>query len=295
MAEAQIVEPIGSAGTLRIRIITPHSGLDAFSDAIQSLRTGFGQARRLAWRFFLRDTMAEHRQSVLGYFWLVFPALANTLTWVFLNQQQVIQIKTGAVPYPVFVLAGTILWSAFNGSLMAMLGIVGAARGLLAKVNFPREALVYAAMLKSAVDATLASLLLLPALLIFKVGLHATLLLFPLALLGALLLGSGLGLAALPLAALYGDVGRAIQILLRFGFFLTPIVFALPIHGVARALMIANPVTPIIVTGRAWLTGSGDALLSGFVGVTLASMVILSTALIFYKVALPYIIERVSG
>jgi lipopolysaccharide transport system permease protein len=147
-----------------VRVITPHSGLDAFRSASKSLVTDFSQARELAWRFFLRDTRAEHRQSILGYFWLVFPALANTLTWVFLNKQNVIHIDTGGAPYPLFVLSGTLLWGAFNSSVMVMIGIIGTARGVLARVNFPREAVVYAGVLRSSVDSLLAALLLIPAL-----------------------------------------------------------------------------------------------------------------------------------
>jgi lipopolysaccharide transport system permease protein len=285
----------GPTVSLPVRVITPHSGLDAFRDAIVSLRKDFLQAKELAWRFFLRDTRAEHRQSVLGYFWLVFPALANTLTWVFLNHQQVIHIDTGSIPYPIFVLSGTILWAAFNSSLMAMLGIVGAARGVLSKVNFPRESLVYSAILKSSIDSGLAALLLIPALFFFGIQWTPSTLLFPAALAGSLLLGSAIGLAVLPIAALYSDVGRVFQFVLRFGFFLTPVIFQLPQDGIARTLMLVNPVTPVIVTGRAWLTGFGESLPIAFWAVAVGSISLFLAALLFYKVALPYVIERVSG
>lgn len=269
--------------------------MEAFRDAIASLRDDFSQAKALAWRFFLRDTRAEHRQSLLGYFWLVFPALASTLIWVFLNHQQVIQIDTGSIPYPIFVLSGTILWTAFNSSLMAMLGIVSAARGVLSKVNFPRESLVYAAILKSSIDAGLAALLLVPALFLFGIHWTTSTLLFPVALAGSLVLGAAIGLGLLPIAALYSDIGRVVQFILRFGFFLTPVIFQLPRGGIARTLMLLNPATPIIVTGRTWLSGSGEALTLAFWIVLIAGVSLFAVALLFYKVALPYIIERVSG
>ena len=284
-----------NAEELTIRVITPASGLTAFRDAVRSLVTEFAQARELAWRLFLRDTRAEHRQSLLGYFWLVVPALASTLTWVFLNGQKVIQIDTGAVPYPVFVLTGTILWTAFNTSLMAVLNVIGAARGVLAKVNFPHESLVYAAMFKSTVDAALASLLLVPAALVFGTPLRLAMLLFPFAVLATLMLGWAVGLLFLPIAALYGDVSRAIQLVLRFGFFLTPVIFMIPAKGIARQVMFLNPATPLIVTGRAWLAGSGEAMPVAFSLVLAASVALLAFGLVVYKVALPQLIERLSG
>ena len=282
-------------GTLPVRVIEPHSGLDAFRDAFRSLRTSFVPARQLAWRFFLRDTRADHRQSLLGYLWLVVPAIANTVIWVFLNDQKIIQVNSGSVPYPLFVMTGTVLWTAFNASLMAMLGVVGDARGMLAKVSFPHEALVYSAFLKSLLNAVLTALVLFPALLLFATGWHLDMLLFPVALAASLLLGCALGLIALPIAALYADVGRAVQLVLRFGFFLTPVIFALPRAGMARKLMLLNPVTPVIASGRSWLTGSGEAMPAAFLGVFAGCLIVLALGLIVYKVSLPHLIERLGG
>ena len=278
-----------------IRILSPHSGLDAFRDANRSLARGFTQARRLAWRFFLRDTRADHRQSLLGYLWLVFPPLANTLTWVFLNNQKVVNIDSGNVAYPIFVLSGVILWTAFNGALMSMLNIVGAARGFLSKVNFPHESLVYSAFLKSLLDTALASLVLIPAFFVFKAAISASMILFGVALVSSLVLGWTIGLLVVPIATLYQDVGRAIQVVLRFGFFLTPVIFKLPASGFARHLMLLNPATPIVVSGRDWLTGSGEAMPGAFILVMLACVPLLAIGLLFYKVALPHLIERLSA
>lgn len=280
---------------MQVRVITPHSGLEGFSNALRSLVTSFDSARHLAWRFFLRDTRADHRQSILGYSWLLIVPLANTLVWVFLNDQNVINVATPEVHYAVFVLSGTILWTAFNGSLMAMLAVVNSARGLLAKVNFPHEALPYAAFLKSGLDAGIAAVLLLPALLMFDVPLRSSMALYPLAMLASLLLGSSLGLLVLPLAALYPDIGRAVQLGLRFGFFFTPVIFQLPAAGMARSAMLLNPATPVIVSGRAWLVGTGEAMPTGFAIVFAACLVVTAAALLFYKIAVPYLVERLGS
>ena len=280
---------------LPVRVIVPHSGLDGFRYALRSLFTGFPQARELAWRFFLRDTRASHRQSLLGYFWLVFPPLVNTLVWVMLNKSDVIRIDSGAVPYPLFVLAGTVLWTAFNGAIVASMGVVGEARGVLAKVNFPHESLVYTAFLKSLVDAAIPAVLLLPALWIYHVPLQAAALLFPVSLIAALLLGLALGLILVPIASLYADVGRAVQLALRFGFFVTPVIFPLPAAGLARSFMCLNPLTPILVSGRTWLAGSGEAMPMTFVAVLAGSVLLAAAGLLFFKVAMPHLIERLSS
>jgi lipopolysaccharide transport system permease protein len=278
-----------------VRVITPESGLHTFRNATRRLREEFGNALSLAKQFFVRDTKAEHRQSLLGYVWLVVPVLANTLTWVFLNSQKVVNIDTGNVPYGMFVLSGVVLWTAFNGGVMSMLGVVTTARSVLSKVNFPHESLIYAAMLRSLLDASLAGLVLIPAILIFGVKPGASALLYPISLIFCLILGWSIGLVLVPISALYGDVSRAFQLVLRFGFFFTPVIFPTPAGGIARKLMLANPVTPILASGRSWLTGSGEAIPSAFLVVGIVSILLFFLALLVFKVALPYIIERVGG
>ena len=279
----------------QIRVIVPHSGLDGFRFAVCTLWTALPQARALAWRLFLRDTRAAHRQSLLGYLWIILPPLVNTLVWVLLNNSDVVRIESGAVPYPVFVLVGTVLWAAFNGAIVATLGVVNDARGMLAKVNFPHESLVYTALLKAAVDAVIPALLLVPALWLYRVPLQFAALLFPVSLLASLTLGLALGLALVPVASLYSDVGRAVQLALRFGFFVTPVIFPLPAAGFARSLMLLNPLTIILVSGRTWLAGSGEAMPVAFVAIFGGALALAAIGLIFFKVVLPHLIERLSA
>jgi lipopolysaccharide transport system permease protein len=232
---------------------------------------------------------------LLGYFWILLPPLANTLVWVMLNKSEVVSIDSGGVPYPLFVLAGTILWAAFNGALMATLGIVNEARGVLAKVNFPHESLLYAAILKASVDALIAALLLVPALFLFPVASGLQSLLFIPALMATLLLGVALGLILVPIATLYSDVSKAAQLALRFGFFVTPVIFPLPASGLARTLMSWNPATSLIVSGRSWLVGGGETLPAAFIAVVIGSILLATVGLLFFKVAMPHLIERIGG
>lgn len=284
-----------AAAVLPQRVIVPQSGLEAFRQAYRDLVGSFPRARGLAWRIFLRDLRAAHRQSLLGYVWILLPPLVNTLLWVLLNQTHVVRIKTGSIPYPVFVLSGSVLWAAFNSAIMATLGVVSEARAMLAKVNFPHESLVYAAFIKSMVDAAIPTVLLVPALWIFRVPIHAGTPLFALALFAAVLLGLALGLYLVPLASLYSDVGRAVQLALRLGFFVTPVIYALPPPGTTRTCMAFNPMTSIIVNGRAWFASYGDMMPNAFAIVLVGSCVAIPIGLLLYKVAMPHLIERLSA
>ncbi len=252
------------------------------------------QSRALAWRMLLRDTRAMYRQSLLGYVWLFLPPLATVFVWIFLNSSSLVNIETGDVPYPLFVITGTVLWTAFNSSVMAMQDIMGAARSTLSKINFPHEALILTAFGKAAMNSVIPALLLVPTLFIYGVSPSPEMLLFLLGFIVILLLGSAIGLLFVPLGALYGDIGRAIQLGLRFGFFVTPVIFALPDSGLTRTLLLWNPVTAPLVSCRSWLIGSENVFVIETLMIFVASLLVLGMATIVFKVAMPHLIERMN-
>jgi lipopolysaccharide transport system permease protein len=278
-----------------VRVITPHNGLEAFTHAINSIVNEFPQSRELAWRMLLRDTRAMYRQSLLGYFWLFLPPLATVFVWVMLNSTSLVNIDAGEVPYPLFVITGTVLWTAFNSSVMAMQEIMGSARSMLSKINFPHEALIMTAFGKALMNSIIPAILLIPALVVYGVTPGVGLLLFPLGFLAILLLGCAIGLVFVPIGALYGDVGRAIQLALRFGFFVTPVIYAMPDSGLTRTLLLLNPVTAPLVSSRSWLIG-GEPVFAWEMGlVGGVSLFVLFASTVMFKVVMPHLIERLNA
>ncbi|MCC7278869.1 MAG: ABC transporter permease [Chromatiaceae bacterium] len=277
-------------------VITPHAGLEGFTEAMRSMTRDFAQSRALAWRLFRRDISAMYRQSLLGYLWLFLPPLATVSVWIFLNQQQLVTIDTGDVPYPLFVMTGTVLWTAFNSALMAMQEIMGQARSMLSKVNFPHEALIMTAFAKALLNGLPPILLLIPVMIFYGVSIGPETLLFAFGFLTVVILGSALGLAFVPIGALYDDVGRAIQLGLRFAFFVTPVIYAMPqAPGLTRTLLTLNPLTAPLVSSRAWLIGSAEALPSATLLVFVVSLLVLALSTLAFKVAMPHLIERISA
>ena len=295
MSPTNSTENMENSPTLPVRIITPHEGSEAFTYAISSIVRDFSKSRALAWRMLVRDTRAMYRQSLLGYVWLVLPPLATVFVWVFLNSQNLVNIETGDAPYPIFVLTGTVLWTAFNSAVMAMQGIMGSARRMLSKVNFPHEALIISAFGKSLLNSVIPAVLLIPALLLYDISFETTMLLFPLGFLTLILLGCAVGLIFVPIGALYGDIGRGFQLVLRFGFFVTPVIYAMPETGLTRTLLMWNPVTAPLVSSRSWLIGGESPLVMEMVLVSIVSFVLLVFATIAFKVVMPHLIERLNS
>lgn len=279
---------------LPVRVITPHDGTDAFRHAAMSLLRDWPFTVNLAWRMLRRDTTAQLRGSFLGWFWIVVPTLANTLVWIFLGDS-VIPINSGEVPYPLFVFSGNLLWAGFSGCLLGGLGVLGEAQGALSKVNFPQESLVLVAFGKSLLNVGVTLAVLPVFLLVYHTEWRLEMLLFPIGLLLTMICGLSFGLILVPIAALFQDLSRAVQLGMRFAFFLTPVVFPLPPSGYARTLMLWNPVTSLIVTSRAWLLGGETAEVYTAACVCVFAGLLLLVSIIALKVSVPHIIERTAG
>lgn len=253
------------------------------------------RGRELAWRLALRDIRSQYRQAFLGILWAFITPLATTITWIFLSGAGIVSVGETDLPYPVYVFTGTILWSILIDAMNAPLQRTNAARGMLAKLSFPREAILLSGIYQVLFNAGIKIMLLIGALLLMGIILGWNLLLFPLGIVSLLLVGTAIGLLITPVGMLYTDVGRAVPLLMNFVMYLTPVVFPMPKEGWVATLYQINPLTPIILTTRDWLTGFSPDFFGYFLMVNAVAFILLLVAWIAYRLAMPIIIERMSA
>jgi hypothetical protein len=101
-------------------------------------------SRELAWRLLVRDISALYRQTLGGYFWALFPPLVASGTFIVLNSSGIVNVEGLEVPYAVYVLLGTILWQVLVESILEPLKAVIESKPILARIDFPKEALILA-------------------------------------------------------------------------------------------------------------------------------------------------------
>lgn len=279
----------------KVTVYTPASALQSprklFAEMVRDLWAG----RELAWRLAVRDISARYRQTALGLLWAFILPVANTFVWVWLNSSGIIAVGATDLPYPVYVFTGTMLWAIFMDAANAPLRQTAAAKPMLAKINFPREALIVSGIYQTLFDAAIKLAVLLPAIMLMGVKSDATILLFPVALISLILVGTALGLLVTPVGMLYGDIGKSLPLLMQFLMYLSPVVFAIPATGWAATLLQANPLTPLIITGRAWLTSTSTDQLGYFVAINALSLAALIVVWIVYRVSMPILVERMSA
>jgi lipopolysaccharide transport system permease protein len=278
-------------------IYTPESALRHPRQLFGLMISDLLASRGLAWRLLVRNLNAQYRQSILGYLWAFVPPIVTTLTFIFLNSQQILNLsnRDNNVPYPVFVMVGTVLWQGFVDALNSPLKLLSQSKSMLAKVNFPREALILAGLGEVAFNFIIRLVLLLIVFLWFRISLPLNALLAPFAALSLLGLGFVIGLLLAPLGMLYEDVGRGIVVFVSLWFFLTPVVYEPPVTWPASLLATINPVSPLLTTTREMLTTGFLTQLNAFFVISSIIMILLLFGWLVYRVTIPHLIERMGS
>ena len=279
----------------RITIYTPNSSLASPLKMMRDMFRDLAVSQGLAWRLTVRDIRAQYRQSFLGILWALILPLANTLVWIFLSGSGIIKMESTSLPYPAYVFSGTMLWAIFMDAVNTPLQVNIAAKPMLTKINFPREALIMAGLYQTLFNASIKIVLLIGALIFMGIYPGWSILLLPVGILSLILTGTVVGLLITPVGLLYTDVGKAIPLLMQFLMFLTPVVFPMPKEGVAATLFYLNPVTPLILTARDWITGFSPEYPGYFLAVNGGAVVLLLMVWIVYRLAMPILIERMGS
>lgn len=262
---------------------------------IRSIVRDLVASRELAWRLLVRNISARYRQTLLGYFWAIFPPLATTAIWLFLTRQNVVSVDSGDVSYPVFLVTGTILWQTFVDAIQIPIRVISESKQMLAKINFPRESLVLTAVGECLFNFLIRLVILVVA--YWYLGfVPATTL--PFALIGVvaiMALGMAIGILLSPFALLYQDVSNGLVLIMQIWMYATPVIYAPRESGIMAVVNRVNPISPALTQTRDWiLTGQASFLLPSSIvfAITLLSITV---GFVLYRVALPRAIERLSS
>jgi len=235
------------------------------------------------WNLALREVRVRYKQSVLGVVWALFIPLAMMLTFAFVFSRLTGVADTFAtsMPYPVFLYIGLLPWLFFAQSINTATNSLVANRNLVTKIYFPREVFPFSAILSCGFDFVLAATVLVGLIAYYDVftswdfRLHATTAWLPVVLVVQLVFTAGLALWVSLANLFFRDVKYLVTVGLQLWMFLTNVIYPLPANDpLVRALINANPMTPIIASYRRCLIdGLGPepgpllvaTLISGFV------------------------------
>ena len=101
----------------------------------------------LPWRLFLRDVSAKLRYAALGVLWAVITPLFLVGLLLALKYSDVVRAESsGNLPYVVFAITGVTIWGLFATGINSAAESLNSAGATMLRMNFPRAALVLAAL-----------------------------------------------------------------------------------------------------------------------------------------------------
>ena len=209
------------------------------------LRTLF-QYSDLLYTLSLFRLSVRYKQSALGWTWAALQPLAlmGIYTIIF---TRVTTVRTGGVPYPVFVFSALLPWIFFSGTISTAVNGLVLHPNLLTKMYFPREIIPLSYMVASLADFCIASTILGGLMVYYKVPLTWHLLYaIPI----VVILAGFAAAIALFFSALqvrFRDVGLAMPFLLQVWMFTVPVVYSLQsVPQRFRSLYLLDPVAGLI-------------------------------------------------
>lgn len=252
--------------------------------------------RSLATVMAIRDTKAKYRSSILGVFWAVTPPVLAAVGLTAARNSGMLDLGPTPIPYPAYVILGVSLWQVFTFALTRPSHGLSAARSLLTKVGFPREVIVLCELNKLFASVGIHLVLIAIVFLIYRVPIAATIPLAIIPIVTLAMLGLALGLLVAPAALLVGDILNALPLLTGALLVVTPVVYVTPSgEGWFAAAVNINPLTPIFEAIRYLVSAGIPPHLGFFFSVLGGSLVLLATALVVFRVAMPVVVERWSS
>ena len=221
-------------------IIQPRTGLGALN------LTELWQARELAWVLALRDVQVRYKQTVLGVAWAILQPLAMMIiaTLVIGNLLGVADRVEGS--YAVFVYAAMVPWTLFAASVTAASNSLVNNAEMLRKIYFPRLIVPIAGVGAPLVDFAASFVLLIAFMLFMGLTLSPTIILLPLLTISALIAALGVGVALAAITVTYRDFRMIVPFLIQLWFFLTPVIYPIPLPEKYAWLMNFNPMFGVI-------------------------------------------------
>jgi len=277
---------------LPVKIYTPESRLRRPLALFDEMTTDLLSSRELAWQFFYRQISSRYRQSALGPFWALIPPVLVALTSTVLRRSGVISVEETGIPYPLYVMFGTVLWQLFANSLELPLKAMRSGIQLLRTIRVPVEGLLLASIAELLFDLGIQFGVLMVVFALFKVSISWGVFLGVGAMAMLMCLGIGIGLFLVPLGSLYTDVSSALPFITRFWFFLTPVIYTPPEQWPYSLLVDLNPVTPLLTTALDLSLEGTASNPTGFWIMSAIAIVLLLVGWVFYRVAIPILVER---
>jgi len=206
-----------------------------------------------------KELKVKYKNSALGFVW----SMLNPLFLLAVYGVAFAILGNAFDYFTIWLLIGLLVWNLFNVSLIAGTGSITGNSYLVNKVRFPREVLPLASVGAALVHFFLQSSVLVLILAILRYNVDwAYMWLIPIALVTLLVFAAALAILFGAMNVYLRDTGHLLELAMMAWFWLSPILYAYMLvankiaeHGISGNILLANPVTPILITFQRALYG----------------------------------------
>lgn len=206
----------------------------------------------LAWR----DIKVLYAQTILGFSWAILRPLIQIVIFsvIFGN---VANVSTDGVPYFLFSTVAIVPWTYMSQVMSESSQSLVSGQGMLGKVYIPRLIFPLTPVISRLVDFALSILIILAAMLYYRVHPTLNLLFVPLFILFMASIPAAIGIWLSSLAIRFRDIKHALPFIIQMLIYTAPIVYsASSIPERYRILYSLNPLVGVIEGFRACLLGT---------------------------------------
>ena len=281
--------------TLHKSIIKPNQRFKtgtfrSFYNAIKNLI----HLRDMIYQLFRKEFFAAYKKSFIGSTWIILTPIAGIISWIFLHRANIIRPGDVGIPYPAFILVGTLIWGLFMSITSAFMNSMSNYRYLLLWTYFPHEAIFGIQMLLRLVEFLISLCVTLIILLIFQVPLSWGFFLFPFVALPLLFFAVSIGFLVSVVSVVSYDLRKIVAALLGLIMFITPIIYSADVieNTWLNRIIRLNPLTYLVCSARDIILYGRLYSVNGFlISATISLLAVFISWRIFY-VSEDKIIER---
>lgn len=231
-----------------------------------------------------------YKQTIFGPLWLVVSPLLSSIVYSFVFGNMV-GLSTSGLPYLLFYMAGTSMWSLFTNCLNGTQATFLANAHIFGKVYFPRLTIPFSQAITAMIKFAIQFLMLIIFYLYYLYAgadIHLTISVFlvPVLILQITLLALALGMIVSSVTVKYRDLSMAIGLFTQLLMYVTPILYSM--DGVNQKLakfILINPLTPIIHNYRVALFGVGNLMITTWVYSFFITAVLLIVGIVLFNKA----------
>lgn len=251
--------------------------------------------RHFIYQLIIRDFTSTYKRSIIGFFWIFLTPVLQIVTWVFLKRTDILNPGELSIPYPAYLIIGTLVWGLFINLVNSTMTVFTQSRMMLLRTKVPFELFFISQVIVKLVPFVVSVILCLSVFLFLNVPMSPFTFLFPISILPIVFFATGIGMLISLITSLSYDIKRVALSFFNLLMFFTPVVYSLDKieTGLFRKIILLNPMTYFITFARDLIFGADLILPKGLVISAIISLLLILCSWRILNLTYNKLLERI--